>query len=226
MRSLRFLSLFLLPAALVVAGCNEQTAPATSDAVNESVEGISQISDLPRAFGSYGNPVVRLSLGRTVLTEVPAVPGIGDAWSGFRRHSFIAYQRQDDGTDAVGWTRLDQRGDEGFQSFATRGRVTCMNHLEGVDLVLVSDETIERVGDPANGFPGLPLPVPGDDGTVFAFRDNGRGPHADPDQSTTRVSTTVAVAKGICENPPAQLIGLALQTLLPLERGFIKVIDR
>jgi len=222
---------FIAGVALVCAACSDQTAPV--DPIDESVDGIAEIQDLPEFHRGWGNPVVRLALARAVLTEVQEieVPGIGvvqPAFSGMRTHSFVAYQRQDDAESdekgARGWTRLNQRGNEGSQSVYTRGRVVCMNKLEDANLVLIADETTQRSGDPVMGSPFAPPPTEDDDGTVWAIRDNGRGPLADPDQITFRISTLKAVAKGICQAPPAQLVGLAQAILLEIERGFIKVI--
>ena len=186
---------FIVGIALVFAACSDQTAPV--DPIDESVDGIAEIQDLPEFHRGWGNPIVRLLLARTVLTEVdPRPPGDPNAptWYGVRKHTVVAYQRQDDGTDAKGWTRLDQRGaTQDDQTFSTRGRVVCMNKVEG---------------------------------TVFAFRDNGRGPNAG-DESGFRLATNRLFAKLICQSPGdfGFTYDVAAGNLFPIERGFTKVID-
>lgn len=230
MRSLRFLSLFLLPAALVAVGCSEPTASGPPEAINESVDDISQISDLPLAFGDRGNPVVRLTLGSTFVTEYSAVPGGREDFMGERKHAFVAYQRADDGTDASGWTRLKTENvidPDNITGSRVRGRVVCMNPIaEG--LIVLASETTHRSGTPPAGLPPLPLPASiEDEGTVWVVRDNGRGPRADPDEQTPTVVTTRAVSRAICQNPLAFFpIAFIEANLFPIEKGFIKVIER
>lgn len=191
MRSLRFLSLFLLPAALVVVGCGEQNSPTDPGAASILADGGSTGGELT---ANEGNGVVFSARG-SMHKEGQFVGG--EPLEGWVTFTFTAEQRQD--LTTTGHMLFDRKG--GTQQ---HGRVFCMKRIANSDIVLVAAESTKRTSDndPANNL-GLPQPdlSTGNHGIFFAVRDNGEGANASPDQFTGMVHTLEQVAAAVCADP-------------------------
>ncbi len=215
MRSMRFPSLFLLPTALLVAGCSEQHSPTAADEAGS-------IGSATVAAANASNRVVLRATGGGIL-PTPLV-GSGAPPGGWRTFSLVALKLAD-GT-ATGHMHYNQRSEFPYNTLQ-HGTVTCVNHI-GSGVILISAHGTKRVADADPGpFFGLPPAVlPDNDGMVFAVRDNGEGAGASgPDQITSVVHTIKVLADAICANPApfGFTVGLAESFFNDVARGNIEV---
>ncbi len=222
MRSLRFLSLFLFPAALMAVGCGEQNSPTDPGAASILADGAGG----GELTANAGNSVVFSARGSGHLVG----PTLGGTEAGWRTFTFNAIQRQDGTTTGhMGYNTHDQ-GDPAV-THKQDGRVFCMADL-GNGLVAIGAEGTLRQPDDAPpvfapfGTPLLPPATrPDDHGIFFVVRDNGEGASAaGPDQITGVVHTDLANVSLLCQlgaNHP--LAGLAGAFLNNVEAGNIQV---
>ncbi len=215
MRSMRFSSLFLLTAALLVAGCSEQHSPTAADEAGS-------IGSAPVATANAGNRVVLRATGggglSTPLVGSDAPPG------GWRTFSLNALLREDGTAD--GNMQYNQRSEFPYNTLQ-HGDVSCVNDI-GSGVIFIAAHGTKRVADadPSPQFGLPPAVLPDDDGMFFAVRDNGEGANASgPDEITAVLHTTKAVADAICANPAGFgfSVGLAESFFNDIEAGNIQV---
>lgn len=212
MRSLRFLSLFLLPAALVVVGCSEQNSPTALDEAGS-------IGSVPGGTANAANPVVLRASGSGHAQATLTV--------GWRTFSFTATQRAD--ATVNGHAQYNNRGEGIIQ----HGKAVCMRDLGAATgeplldgMIVLGFEGTQRIGpDPLPNPLGLPPPdLDGVYGFFIVVRDNGEGAAAAPDQITGSLLTTLPTVMGVCAGaldnlPPA----VVLSFFTDIQAGNIEV---
>jgi hypothetical protein len=196
MRSLRFLGLFLLPAALVAVGCGEQnspTDPGTAALADGAGGELTANTANPVAFSARGSGHYQ-------------GPGIGGSEVGLRTFSVTAIQRQDGTTTGTLQYQTHDQGDPQV-THKQHGRVFCMVDLGNGVAAIGAEGTLRQPDDtpPSPSAIGLPLPDAdrpnGNHGLIFSVRDNGEGPNASPDEVTGVIHTTEGAVAFACANP-------------------------
>ncbi len=134
MRSLRFLGLFLIPAALVAVGCSEQNSPTALDEAGS-------VSSVPTGTANAANPVVHSVTGSGQTTAVGVVgeyAGV-EAW---RTFSLNVLQRADGSVS--GHAQYNNRANGGS---IQHGKAVCMHDTGYEGWIAVGFEVTKRIAD-------------------------------------------------------------------------------
>ena len=182
MRSPRFLSLFLLPAALVVVGCSENSPTALDEAGSVS-------SGDPSLDSRTRNPIIHAAAGEWALDTGPL---------GLRRFHFSAFERADGET--FGRMKVINPNSS-IGHLEARTDVQCITQMSE-DMWVFGGVVTSHGGNGVVGPPtGFPPASEGDWAMVWFAEDHGNGPGVDRLSGTA--STTVAVGLAVCANPAA-----------------------